>query len=297
MGYDSFYNYHPLVNFIYFSLVMVFTMFFLHPIYQGISFLASLVYLLMNSEFKEVKNTLVFALLVLVFSTIFNPLFSHEGITILGYMKSGNPITLESIIFGISTGFMFASILMWFASYNRIMTSDKFIYLFGRILPSFSLILSMVLRFVPLYKEKIREISNSQKLIARDMSQGNLIRKIKNGLTILSIMVTWALENAIETSDSMQSRGYGLKGRTSFSIYKFSLRDKLAIAYLACLGLVIILGSIYGLNTMKFYPRIVMAKFNIRTSLVYLAYLGLSILPIIINIQEEVKWKSIESKI
>ena len=297
MGYDSFYNYHPLVNFIYFSLVMVFTMFFLHPIYQGISFLASLVYLLMNSEFKEVKNTLVFALLVLVFSTIFNPLFSHEGITILGYMKSGNPITLESIIFGISTGFMFASILMWFASYNRVMTSDKFIYLFGRILPSFSLILSMVLRFVPLYKEKIREISNSQKLIARDMSQGNLIRKIKNGLTILSIMVTWALENAIETSDSMQSRGYGLKGRTSFSIYKFSLRDKLAIAYLACLGLVIILGSIYGLNTMKFYPRIVMAKFNMRTSLVYLAYLGLSILPIIINIQEEVKWKSIESKI
>ena len=35
-------------------------------------------------------------------------------------------------------------------------------------------------------------------------------------ITILSIMVTWCLENAIETADSMKSRGCGLPGRSAF---------------------------------------------------------------------------------
>ncbi len=45
-------------------------------------------------------------------------------------------------------------------------------------------------------------------------------------------MVTWSLENAIETADSMRARGYGLPGRTSFSIYRFDSRDSSALAWL-----------------------------------------------------------------
>ena len=46
-------------------------------------------------------------------------------------------------------------------------------------------------------------------------ASGSLLQRLKNAITILSIMVTWALENAIETADSMKSRGYGLPGRTA----------------------------------------------------------------------------------
>ncbi len=250
----------------------------------------------MKEGFKETKKTIGFALFMVVFSGIFNPLFTHKGVTILAYFKNGNPLTLESIIFGMATGFMFASIIMWFRSYDRIMTSDKFIYLFGRIIPALSLIISMVLRFVPMYKNKLREISNSQKLIGRDFSQGNIFKRIRNGLTILSIMTSWALENAIETSDSMMARGYGLANRTSFSIYGFSLRDKLALGYLLTNVGLILLGNIYGLTNMKFYPRLVMGGLNLRSAIVYLAYFLLCILPIVINIQEEIRWKSIELK-
>ncbi len=61
-----------------------------------------------------------------------------------------------------------------------------------------------------------------KKSMGRDVSEGSLFNRIRAGFNMLSILVTWALENAIETSDSMRSRGYGLKGRTAFSIYKFT---------------------------------------------------------------------------
>jgi energy-coupling factor transporter transmembrane protein EcfT len=96
------------------------------------------------------------------------------------------------------------------------MTSDKFVYLFGRIIPSMSLLLSMTLRFVPRFIAQIKVVSNAQKCVGRDASNGGVVQRVRNAITILSIMVTWALENAIETADSMKSRGYGLRrGRRS----------------------------------------------------------------------------------
>lgn len=56
--------------------------------------------------------------------------------------------------------------------------------------------------------------------------QRRLIKRAKHGIKIMSILVTWALENAIDTADSMKDRGYGLPGRTAFSIYRFDRRDK-----------------------------------------------------------------------
>ena len=89
------------------------------------------------------------------------------------------------------------------------MTSDKFVYLFGRVIPALSLVLSMTLRFVPKFKAQVKIVSSAQRCVGRDVSNGGVLQRARNGLTILSILVTWALENAIETADSMRSRGYG----------------------------------------------------------------------------------------
>lgn len=68
-----------------------------------------------------------------------------------------------------------------------------------------------------------------------DVSNGKWFKKVRYALNMVSILVTWALENAIETADSMKSRGYGLKGRTAFSIYRFNRRDKILGGMLAVL--------------------------------------------------------------
>ena len=269
----------------------------MHPVLIAVSLVCSFGYSIVLNGKKAVRFNLLYMLPLLLFMAALNPAFNHAGVTILFYLPNGNPITLESILYGAAAAAMFISVIMWFACYNAVMTSDKFIYLFGRIIPALSLILSMVLRFVPRYKAQIKVISNAQKGIGRDVSNGNILERAQKGIKILSIMTTWALENAIETADSMKSRGYGLPGRTSFSIFRFDSRDKAVLFLIIGLITIVLAGASTGQNTMRFFPSIQLPAVTTSSFFVYLAYLALCLIPIIIDIVEEIKWKYIESKI
>lgn len=293
---NSFESFHPIINFYYFSVVILFSMFFMHPIFLLISITSAFIYSTMLNGKRAVKFNILYMMPLLIVTSVINPAFSHQGATIITYFKTGNPMTLESIVYGICAAIMFISVILWFSCYNAIMTSDKFIYLFGKIIPGLSLIISMVLRFVPRYKAQIKVISNAQKCIGRDVTNGNIIQKSRNGMKILSIMITWALENGIETADSMKSRGYGLKGRTSFSNFRFDKRDKAVFSVMILLTFILIIGASNGENTIVFFPMIKIKEISLFSILVYISYTGLCLMPAIIDVVENIKWKSIEEK-
>lgn len=293
---DHFSTFHPIVNFGYFAAILIFSMVFMHPVFQCIALVSAVVYSIMLKGRGAVRFNLLYMLPLLLLTAVMNPAFNHEGVTILFYLRSGNPITLESILFGVAAACMFVTIIIWFSCYNAVMTSDKFIYIFGKIWPALSLIFSMALRFVPRYMTQIRIISNAQKCIGRDVTQGNMWRRARNGIAIVSIMTTWALENAIETADSMKSRGYGLPNRSSFSIFRFDSRDMtVSAAMLGCIGIVLI-GAAMGENTIRFFPSVKMIELTPFSMVVYSSYLMLCLMPAIINMVEEIKWKRIESR-
>ena len=293
---DRFSKYHPLVNFIYFTLVIGFSMALNHPLAQGISFICAIVYLLQTEGRKGVLFSLKWCLPLFLLTAIMNPAFSHQGMTVVMYLPGGNPLTLESILYGLSAGLMLVTVLLWFRNFNRVITSDKFIYLFGRVIPAMSLVLSMTLRFIPKFKEQLSAVTDAQKCIGRDVSQGSLLKRTKIAITILSIMVTWALENAIETADSMKSRGYGLKGRTAFSIYRFEDRDKMALLFLGFCGLYLLAGTIANAFGFLYFPRLRYVGINVVTLSFQFVYFSLCIMPVILNRGEERKWKAMHSK-
>lgn len=296
MNRDTFSSYHPIINFLYFTLVLVFTMFFMHPVSLVISLTCALAYAVYLNGKKAVRFSLCFMLPMMIMAAVINPAFNHEGITILTYLPSGNPLTLESILYGLASATMLASVVTWFSCYNAVMTSDKFVYLFGRIIPALSLVLSMTLRFVPKFKAQLHVVSEAQRCVGRDVSDGTVLQRIKNAVTIMSIMVTWALENAIETADSMKSRGYGLPGRTAFSIYRFDDRDKMALCWLCFCGFYILEGWMVGGLSWQYCPVIkgtLTGAFPISFQLVYLA---LCLTPVILNRMEDRKWKHLQSE-
>lgn len=293
---DGFGSLHPVVSFGYFTATIASGMFFMHPIDQAVALVGAFVYSLLLRGVKALKFGLLFLLPTLVFMAMLNPAFNHQGVTILFYLPSGNPATLESMLYGLSAAILFIVVILWFSCYNAVMTSDKFIYLFGRRLPALSLVLSMTLRFVPRYIEQIRAISRAQQCIGRDFTQGGLPSRVRNGIRILSIMTTWALENAMETADSMRSRGYGLPGRTSFAIFRFDRRDKLILLITTVLAVVVWTGAALGTNGMRFFPSVKLAPITLWSLAVHFAYLLLCMLPVLIRLQEGLKWKSIESK-
>ena len=294
---DMFSGCHPLLNFGFFVIVMVFTMCFLQPFYLGVAFLAAFCYSIYLNGVRGLKFNFMVALPMLILATVLNPLFVHEGATILTYFWNGNPLTLESILYGLASAVMFVSLILWFSCYNAIMTSDKFIYLFGRVIPAISLVFSMVLRFVPNFKAQLKIISNGQKCIGRDLHQGTRRQRIYNGFRILSILVTWALENGIETADSMRSRGYGLPERTSYSFFRFDTRDKiLSIAILAMLVITfipVVTGDVY----IYYYPMVQMNDYTVWAVLDYIVFGFLCFLPLLLDVVEDVKWHVLKSKI
>lgn len=266
----------------------------MHPVCLGISFLSVLICM---AAIKGVKLKMFYLIPMMIAIALINPAFNHEGVTVLMFFKNGNPLTMESIIYGLAAAFLIFNVICWFSCYNAVMTSDKFIYLFGRIIPSMSLVLSMTLRFVPKFAEHLKELKNAQKCIGCDMSGGNIMTRAKKGLSILSSMTTWALENSVETADSMKSRGYGLSGRTAFSIFVFDKRDALALLWIVCLSLYVLVGSINGATQFSYFPSIRGAEFTGYGISVYAAYFALCIFPAAIELCEVKKWKSLKSKI
>ena len=294
---NEFKTYHPIVNFTYFVFVIGFSCFLMHPVCLGISLVSGFIYSVMLKGKKAIRTNLLYMIPMIVVTALLNPVFNHEGITVLTYLPDNNPLTMESILYGISASVMLVSVICHFSCYNEVMTGDKFIYLFGKIIPGLSLVISMTLRFVPRFKAQLRVVANAQRTMGRDVSNGSIIKRAKHGLNILSIMTTWSLENAIETADSMKSRGYGIPGRTAFSIYTFDKRDKKAFSLILLLGIYTLAGSIMGGMSFGYFPSVEGVAPSVFSVSVFLAYLLLCVSPVIIEVWEVRRWKLSRSNI
>lgn len=282
--------YHPLVSFGYFAAVIAGALLFVHPVFGLISLICAIIYSSKLNNAKNQKFILAIGVPMMFFIAIVNPLFTHRGVTVLFYLGN-NPITLEATVYGIVSAIMMFSTVMWFACYNKVVTSDKFLYIFGKILPSIALVISMTLSLIPRLLKQVKIISESQKCMGLDWKSGPLKMRLRSASRILSVLVSWALEDAVTTADSMSARGYGIVKRSSFSIFRFGQRDLKMLVFLAVLFALEIITYITGRGTMSFYPFIEYKAPDLIDTLLYISYLALGIMPSILAAKEDRKWK------
>ena len=99
---DAFSGYHPAINFLYYALVLLFSMCLMHPVYLAVSLTGALAYDIHLKGRKAVRFAVMGLLPMAALAALLNPAFNHEGATILTYLPSGNPLTLESILYGLA---------------------------------------------------------------------------------------------------------------------------------------------------------------------------------------------------
>ena len=235
---DAFVKLHPFSGIIYFAAVIGFSMLFMNPVCILISLSCAILNAALINGKKALAFTARFIFPMITAVVIINPVFNHRGATVITYLPWNNPLTLESVIYGAAAAAMVASVMLWFSVFNTVMTSDKIICLFGRIIPSLSLVISMTLRFVPRFISQFKQLRASR-VNRNKASLKTLVRE-------LSVMISWALESAVESADSMKSRGYGLKGRTSYNIFKFRKTDGTALIFTLCISAALIVFIILG---------------------------------------------------
>ena len=312
---SGFKGYHPLVNVLFFISIIAFGMLLRHPVYLVISFISSTAYYLKLSGKYGRKTVFRFLLPMLLFVVIINSFFNHYGVTTLFILPSGNNFTFEALVMGIVSGITVVSVIQWFFCCNEVVTEDKFMHIFGRILPKGALVVSMILRFVPLYRRRYKEISQARKCIGLNGTD-SFICKMKNTFKNIGILVSWSFENAIETADSMKSRGYGLKGRTYYSRFQWHTGDTLALILLVLFDALIIFGLVSNSAYCIYNPYVIINQpseigttyiinelnltinpFGFLSIISLIAFTLLCFLPLTIDLKEDIKWHRLQSKI
>ncbi len=291
----AFGSYHPFVLAVYFLAVLLIAIFLFDPIIQFSALLGAVMFCFVLLGRKKTLRSMGIYLLLFCAVAVTNPLFSHNGTTPLFFLN-GNPVTLEACIYGAVLGLAVIAIIIWFNCYNEIMTSDKFLYLFGKAIPKLSIIISMALRFVPMFIRQAKRINNVQKTMGIYSGDGYLDR-IKSVMRVFSATVSWVFENAIDTASSMNARGYGNRHRSNFSLFKFRSRDAVLLFICILLTAITLCGSALGKLDFRFYPSINLPEVSLMSVSAYIAFAVLCLIPFIIELKEALVWKYCISKI
>lgn len=280
---------HPICIFAYFVLTIGMTLACMHPVMALISCLGAGLFLWRIEGGRAVAARLKFILLMFLIIAIANPLVNHRGVTLLG-MLFDQWITLEAICYGITAGLSLTALILWFSCYSAVMTSDKFLYLFGKLAPASSLLITMALQMIPKLQFQLEQIRESQEML-REEPKG-IRDRLHTALQHTSTLIGWSVENAVEQADSMKARGYGIRRRNTFHLFHFDSRDARFFCVLLMLGGICIIARAFGHGTMEFYPRMDAVITGESGILLYGLFALLSCFPAILEIKEALRWRS-----
>ncbi|MBQ7416083.1 MAG: energy-coupling factor transporter transmembrane protein EcfT [Oscillospiraceae bacterium] len=283
---------HPAVNFIYFSAVIAGTILFNHPIFLLISYVCGFLYSIKRGGWKALAFNAVLIPLVAAFALYYIN-YNHFGVTVLRQNMIGNNMTVESLVYGFVLGVSAAGVLMWFSCIYSVFTTDKVVYLFGKVSPRLSLFLAILLRMVPRIKKEAKKINTAQRGIGRGANQGNIFQRLRNSIRILSMLITWTIDSLTLASESMRSRGSSLRGRKAFSIYRFDNRDRVYVVILfACLTLTM-MAVMLKQTDILYDPRIIMTPITAMSCLFYAGYAVFCLMPMGLEVWTQYRfWKA-----
>ncbi len=285
---DAFSGCHPAVNFLFFVGAIGFGATIQHPAYCAAGCAGAALYYLMltgRRGLKLVSGAFVMFLLI----ALLNPLINKSGKHIL-FHYFGRPYTLEALCYGMALGAIMAVMLLWFGCYSQVLTSDKFTALFGRMIPALSLLLVMVLRLIPAFTRKAKQILTARRAIGCGAPGGSLTDRARDGATVLSALTDWALEGSIITADSMRARGYGTGRRTNFRLYRMTVQDWTLLGLILGLEFAVLAA---GGTQAAFTPRLKITPLGWGFP-IYCIFL---LLPAALHIKEAIAWRISISRI
>ena len=282
---------HPAVGFFYIAAVLVITMITMNPYLLAISCITSIIVMGYLKGLSELRKNIVPDISVIIFTVGIQPVFSGSGKTVLYYVND-RAVYLEGYIYGLVIAMLLITVFNWCTVMRILMDSEKWMYLIGRLSPTLAMMITMILRFIPLMRQRYRVIHEGQVGMGR---YNNLyskkknvlyafmgfIEKIRHRIKEISILISWSLENSIETSDSMESRGYGLKGRTSYHRYILKKIDIIQMILIAGAFAYVLVPVLLRQFMAYYLPRVYIESVSVWHVIVMVVYIVLAVFPVV----------------
>ena len=246
-------DYHPLVSLLYFISVLTLSMMTRNPIWVTLCFVFSGFYVVRLHGVKRLLKSLLTFMPMLALIVFINRYFNSLGLTVLFYLGEGKPITVENLSYGVFSGLALFTVFLWFTSYNSMLSSDEILAIFGKRLPTIGLSLSMILKYIPDTIEQGTEISLNQKAMLGQEKLSNS-QKAKFAARMLTVLLSWSMENSLETADCMLAKGYPSKNRISYSRNCFNKRDLRMVLSFCGIFILHMITAFSGAIKFNYYP-------------------------------------------
>lgn len=281
---------HPLVLFTYYASALSLLIIMLHPIFLSFALVIILAINFLEDRFKGLSRWIFFMMSTGILIVILNPIFNERGRHVL-FEIFQHRITLEAVVYGMINAMLIIGVMALFVSYNEVMSPNKLLYLFSKFLPQFAVLLMLTLRFIPLMRRRLAEISAIQMSKGISVSHGSWVDKVKTGILYVQVLLVHSLEEAIQTADSMNARGYGQGKRSTYEYFTFKKRDLFALLYLLLTFFLVLLGRLKGYGYFMIYPIMDSVWISSFESIVLVFYVLFMSFPVFVEMGGYVKWR------
>ena len=277
---------HPWICVSYFMIVLLLSMLAIHPIYPLISFVAALALSIYLGGWHVSFKMLTWQFPLIALIACINPIFSKSGTTVL--VEFGpSAITLEELMFGAAMGFMLVSIMLWFVNLSWIVPSDKLLSLFGGRAPRLSFMLSTMMRYIPHYIKRGKEIDQVTQACSAARVQ---TQSLRGRVRLISVLMAWNMEESLEMADAMKARGWGVsRKRSKYMPYHLKKHDIFVLSMLGVLGCICLTLLCLELASFHFYPTMSSLVFQPG----YCVFIGLTFLPFCLIAFDYLRWRHV----
>lgn len=282
---------HPLTAFCYYAGAVTMLILFQHPAFLLAGFALVLLVNFSQDRFRGLRRWLFFMVSSGLLILIVNPLFNERGRNVL-FEIGEHRVTLEAVTLGGMSALSITGIIALFVSYNEIMTPNKLLFLFAKVMPQFAVLLMLTLRFIPLMRIRLGEIAAVQASKGISAASGKLRDRATNGMLYIQTLLVFSLEEAIQTADSMKARGYGSGKRSAYHHFRFRKLDWFSLFFLALAFLYAIYGRMNGWGQLTVYPVMERIFLQGQEHGILVSFLIFLAFPLLIELKGAFRWRA-----
>ena len=133
----------------------------MNPYLLAISCITSIIVMGYLKGLSELRKNIVPDISVIIFTVGIQPVFSGSGKTVLYYVND-RAVYLEGYIYGLVIALLLITVFNWCTVMRILIDTEKLMYLIGRLSPTLAMMITMILRFIPLMRQRYRVIHEGQ---------------------------------------------------------------------------------------------------------------------------------------
>jgi energy-coupling factor transport system permease protein len=192
---------------------------------------------------------------------IINPLVSNAGHTVLLrlpklFFWGPTRITFEAIMYGLNMALKFICIVLLFVVYDILTDKDEVFGFFSKYSNRLTLTVSITTNVIHRLLIDIYRVKEVMALRGVNFNEKKLLKKIKAYYPIIKVVFISSLEGSLDRAESLFSRQYGKRKRTSYYEILFRENDYKFLGITLLLLILFIISVFYHYGSYKFYPEL-----------------------------------------